>query len=408
MEFMRILYFHQHFTTPNGNGGTRSYEFAKYFASINIDVTIICGTYIGGNSGLEGDFIKGKREGHVDGFKVVEFHIPYSNKDSFLQRAIKFLLYSIKSTKLVFSIDHDIVYCTSTPLTAAIPGLISKYFRKKQFIFEIRDLWPDLPIAMGIIKNPLIKALLGYLEVISYHKSDLLIGLSPGIADGIAKKLKVFKPIKMIPNGCDSYIFENAPTNWSHQEISNTDFIATYTGTHGLANGLDVVIDAADYLRKHNIENVKIVLVGNGSQKDRLKLMALNKKVTNILFLDPVSKNEVSAILARANVGLQLLSDIEEFYYGTSPNKFFDYIASELPVITNYPGWVADLISKHNMGYTAEANNGISLAQTIIKASQDPKIDDKGLNALKLSRNDFDRKKLADTLHQAILNVYEN
>ena len=201
---------------------------------------------------------------------------------------------------------------------------------------------------------------------------------------------------------------ENAPTNWSHKEISKTDFIATYTGTHGLANGLDVVIDAADYLRKRNVENVKIVLVGNGSQKDRLKLMALNKKLTNILFLDPVSKNEVSAILARANVGLQLLSDIEEFYYGTSPNKFFDYIASELPVITNYPGWVADLISKHNMGYTAEPNNGISLAQTIIKASLDPNIDDKALNALKLSRNDFDRKKLADTLHQAILNVYEN
>tara|TARA_B100000579_G_C22828818_1_gene854747 strand:+ start:655 stop:1872 length:1218 start_codon:yes stop_codon:yes gene_type:complete len=405
---MRVIYFHQHFTTPNGSGGTRSYEFAKYFASKNIDVTIICGTYVGGNSGLEGEFIKGRREGLVDGFKVIEFYIPYSNKDSFLQRAIKFLLYSIRSTKLVFSIEHDLVYCTSTPLTASIPGLVSKYFRNKQFIFEVRDLWPDLPIAMGIIKNPVIKRLLRYLEVISYQKSDLLIGLSPGIADGIRKKLTVTKPIKMIPNGCDSYIFENAPKNWSHQEISDTDFIAVYTGTHGLANGLDVVIDAAEYLAEHKSENIKIVLVGNGSQKDRLKLMALSKKLTNILFLDPVSKNEVAAILARANIGLQLLSDIKEFYYGTSPNKFFDYIASELPVITNYPGWIADLISKYNMGYTAEANNGISLAQTIIKASLDPKIDTKALNALNLSRNDFDRKTLADSLHQEILKVYEN
>ena len=107
---------------------------------------------------------------------------------------------------------------------------------------------------LWVYKNPLIKRL--EISEVIFTKSDLLIGLSPGIADAY-KKLAATKPIKMIPNGCDSYIFENAPKNWSHQEISNTDFIAVYTGTHGLANGLDVVIDA-DYLAKHKSKTLKL------------------------------------------------------------------------------------------------------------------------------------------------------
>ncbi len=195
---MRILYFHQHFVTPKGSGGTRSYEMAKRLIVRGHSVVMVCGNYSGGDTGLSAPFVQGFRRGFVDGIDVIEFDLAYSNSDSFVKRSFIFLKYVFRSLKLVFSENYDLIFATTTPLTAGIPGIVGRWFRGKPFVFEVRDLWPELPKAMGVITNPLVLLAMSLLEWLSYRSANRLIGLSPGIVDGIAKRGNPASPVVRI------------------------------------------------------------------------------------------------------------------------------------------------------------------------------------------------------------------
>ena len=153
---MRVLYLHQHFTTPQGSAGIRSYQFAKKLIEHGHTVTVLCGSHKVGNSGLTCPFKKGWRKGVVEGINVVEFDLKYSNTLNFYQRVIVFIRYIFLCIVHGYKVPFDIVFATSTPLTVSIPAIILKLFKHKTFIFEVRDLWPELPVALAVIKNPVI------------------------------------------------------------------------------------------------------------------------------------------------------------------------------------------------------------------------------------------------------------
>src|SRR5690554_5306826 len=141
---MRILYFHQYFKTPSGSGGIRSYEMAKYFVSKGHNVTMVYTLTDKTNSPIDHiNYQKGVRKGSFEGIDLIEFDLNYSNRMGFLQRSVVFLKYSLRSIRLIFKEDYDLVFATTTPLTAGIPGIVMKMFgKKKPFVFEVRDLWP--------------------------------------------------------------------------------------------------------------------------------------------------------------------------------------------------------------------------------------------------------------------------
>ena len=184
---MKVLYFHQHFSTPRGAAGNRSYWMAKRLIERGHEVTIVCGSSRTGNRGLTGPFQRGRRQGMVDNIHVIEFDLQYANTDNFLKRTATFLRFAVRSVEVSLFSDSDLVFATTTPLTAGIPGIFSRWLKKKPFVFEVRDLWPKLPKEMGVITNPLILGAMGALEWISYHSAHRLIGLSPGIVKGIER-----------------------------------------------------------------------------------------------------------------------------------------------------------------------------------------------------------------------------
>lgn len=340
---MRILYFHQYFTTPEGSGGTRSYEMAKSMVNKGHEVTMVYALNDRAKSSLKGSYHKGMRRGVYDGINLVEFDLDYSNRMSFIQRTWVFLKYSMRSVRLIFKEEYDLVFATTTPLTAGIPGIAMKMVgKKKPFVFEVRDLWPELPKEMGIITNPVILWMMGVLESLSYNKADACIALSPGIKKGIEKKLKRKKPVVLIPNGCDLDLF--FPGEYPKSIIpgvSEDQMVATFTGAHGYANGLYAVLDTAALLKKMGYEDkIKMVFIGDGIKKDSLVLRKERENLNNCIFIDPVPKIELIKYMQASDVGLMILDNIPAFHYGTSPNKFFDYIASGLPVVNNYPGWL--------------------------------------------------------------------
>ncbi|OOW13484.1 glycosyltransferase family 4 protein [Acinetobacter sp. MF4640] len=393
---MKILYFHQHFSTPKGSAGIRSYAMAQSLIRNGHQVTMVCGSFGAGQTGLTQPFDKGMRRGVVDGIDIIEFELHYSNTLSFLKRIFIFLSFAFKSIKVALTEQYDVVFATTTPLTAGIPGIFAKWLRRKPFVFEVRDLWPELPKAMGVIKNPVVLWMMSVLEWTSYHSADRLVGLSPGIVDGIIKRGIAPEKVASIPNGCDLDIFASEHQAWRPEGVQPTDLMAIFTGTHGLANGLNAVLDAAVELKKRQRTDIKLVLVGDGMQKKALLERAAELQLDNVIFHDPVNKAKLAGLMASADIGLQILANVPAFYYGTSPNKFFDYISAGLPVLNNYPGWLAELITKEQCGFAVPPENPQAFADALEQAAnQREKLIEMGRNGQQVAREQFNRSILS-------------
>lgn len=394
---MRVLYFHQHFSTPQGSTGIRSYEMARRLVSDGHQVTMVCGSYGGGNTGLMGPFAWGSRRGQVDGISVVEFDLAYSNGDGLIKRGLLFLFFALRSIGVAITHKYDVLFATTTPLTAGIPGVFARWLRGKPFVFEVRDLWPELPKEMGVITNPIILWAMGVLEWVSYHSAHRVIALSPGIVEGVLRRGVPESRVTMVPNGCDFSIFENAGGGWRPEGVEGGDLLAVFTGTHGIANGLDAVLDAAAELQARGRADIKIALVGDGKLKLGLQERAKSQGLENVIFHDPINKAKLAALMASADLGLQILANVPAFYYGTSPNKFFDYISAGLPVLNNYPGWLAGLIKESGSGFAVPPENPQAFADALEAAANNrEELAAMGAAATTLARQQFDRDVLAE------------
>jgi glycosyltransferase involved in cell wall biosynthesis len=361
------------------------------------EVTMVCGSYGGGQTGLSQPFTNGRRRGIVDGIDIVEFDLAYSNADGLVKRAMTFLKFAARSVGLAFTEKYDLLFATTTPLTAGIPGIFARWLRGKPFVFEVRDLWPELPRAMGVIRNPLVLGAMSVLEWASYRSAHNSIGLSPGIVEGIAHRGVDRKRIALVPNGCDLGIFSTEVAPWRPEQVRSTDLMAVFAGTHGMANGLDAALDAAAELKRRGRDDIKILLIGQGKLKAPLMARAQREGLDNVVFHEPVNKARLAGLMAATDVGLQLLANVPAFYYGTSPNKFFDYISAGLPVLNNYPGWLAEMIEEHQCGFAVPPDDPAAFADALVRAADDrAALGPMGARGRALAERQFNRALLAD------------
>jgi glycosyltransferase involved in cell wall biosynthesis len=394
---MRVIYFHQHFSTPKGSAGIRSYEMARRLLARGHQVTMVCGSYGGGETGLLQPFVEGRRRGTVDGIDIIEFDLAYANTDGLVKRSMTFLKFAFRSIGLALTESYDVLFATTTPLTAGIPGIFARWLRGKPFVFEVRDLWPELPRAMGVIRNPMVLWAMGVLEWASYRSAHRLIGLSPGIVEGIAHREVPRNSIVLVPNGCDLGIFSEDVESWRPAQVKPTDLMAVFAGTHGMANGLDAVLDVASELKRRGRDDIKLLLIGQGKLKSGLQARAEREGLSNVVFHEPVNKMKLAGLMAVTDVGLQVLANVPAFYYGTSPNKFFDYIAAGLPVLNNYPGWLAEMIREYQCGFAVPPDNPIAFADALEQAATDRSaLKAMGVRGHELAKKKFNRERLAD------------
>jgi glycosyltransferase involved in cell wall biosynthesis len=366
-------------------------------------VTMICGAHKHSGLDLPYDEARGWHRGNVDGIDVISLPLAYSNRDSLVRRGWTFLRFALHSIRLALELDCDLVFATSTPITAVIPGLAAKWLRGKPFVFEVRDLWPELPRALGL-RNPFILGGMSLLEFLGYRSADACIGLSPGIVEGIRSRADERLPIVMIPNGSDLEVFHPAKrTRLTLPGIGPDDFVAGFTGAHGVANGLDALLAVAEELKRRGDTRVKLAFIGDGKEKERLAAKAGELGLTNCLFFPPVPKAELGAITASLDCGLMVLRDVPAFYRGTSPNKFFDYIAAGIPVVNNYPGWLAGLITEHRCGLVVPPGNAAAFADALQGLASDADARRAmGAAARSLAGKEFARPILADRFITAL------
>jgi glycosyltransferase involved in cell wall biosynthesis len=299
------------------------------------------------------------------------------------------------------TLDYDTIFTSSAPLSVAIPGIFAKWFRGKKFIFEARDLWPETPIAMGILKSPILIAMASWLERLAYQTAHRCIGLSPGGVEGICKYGKIDKSkVAMISNAADKAFIDSIeakrPQEFLPAEDPNGVLLCVYAGAHGPANGLDAVLNVARWLKKENRNDIRLLLIGTGKEKDRLKKEAEEEGLFHVVFYDSRPKPEALAIVKSADVGLMLFKNVSAFYYGTSPNKFFDYISAEIPVLCNYPGWVSGMITEAGCGIAVPPDNAEEFAKALIKFKENPDFRKQAAQKTQTLVPQFDREKLAN------------
>lgn len=368
---MRILYIHQYFSTPLGATGTRSYSFATELASRGHEVTVLCAQSSSGESGLSGNFRFGRRQGSVGNFTVVEFRGQYSNEQSKVMRSLEFVSFAARASLEVLSARRfDIVFASSTPLTVAIPALISRVFRRRPFIFEVRDSWPDILIEMGVLKSPWVVRLAKLLETAAYTTADSVIVLAPSTLEHVSAIRKSDSRVHLIPNGSDVKQFIPKIGADTDESKKFSLLNAVYSGTHGLANGLHFLLTTAQILEQRGIQEVKFHFFGEGSKKKELVSRAHQKRLSNVTFNPAVPKSVLAKILPSMSVGLQILEQVDGFRDGASPNKFFDYLASGLPVILNYPGWIGSRVEAARCGWVVQSPT--ELADLLVHLSRNP------------------------------------
>jgi len=393
---MHVLYIHQYFTTPEEGGGTRSYEFARYLVKQGHKVTILTGTEL--NNPLAG--VKKKKDEYIEGIHVIYLKTPYSNYMSFKKRLYSFIDFSLRASLSGIRINkYDLIFATSTPLTVAIPGIILSFFRRVPMIFEVRDLWPEVPIQTGVIKNPIIIKLLGFFENFTYRRAKHIIALSPGMVEGILAAGISKDKVTMIPNFCILDFFKPGKLKVSNLEklVYNSHIIA-YSGAISDANNLELIIDVAEKLQEVG-SSVTFMIAGDGKEKPRLEKLVEIKKLKNVIFLGKISKYEVVNLYRRAIACLVLFKNLP-ILSTNSPNKFFDAISTGKPIITNMGGWIGKLVKNYKIGFSVENDNPQAIVSVVDKLiNMDKKqLEEIGQNARKLAVEKFDSNAMANKL----------
>lgn len=365
---MRITYLHQYFKTPSMSGGTRSFEMARRLVAWGHQVTIV-------TSDTASD---GSQEWRVTKEHEIEVHwlpVPYSNHMGTRARIEAFFRFAYHAARRAASIPADIVLATSTPLTIALPGVYASRRQRVPMVFEVRDLWPDIPVELGALRNPAAIAAARWLERVAYRSSKHVVALSPGMKDGVVRAGYPADQVTIIPNSSDIELFgpQNAdPARFLSEkpELAARPLVL-YPGTIGFVNGVEYLVDVARHALA--IEPaIAFAVVGDGKRRDAVRAHARKCGVLDVNFFmyPPVAKDEVPHAFAAADIICSLAIDFPSLR-ANSANKFFDAMAARKPVAVNYLGWQAELIAEEGVGVTLPPNAPEHAATVLIKALDD-------------------------------------
>jgi glycosyltransferase involved in cell wall biosynthesis len=397
---MRITYLHQYFNTPNMSGGTRSYEMARRLVTMGHEVNMV-------TSWRESNKFRDWFETEEAGIRVHWLPVPYSNYMSYSERIRAFFKFALQSASKAASLKADIVFATSTPLTIALPAIYAAGKHKAPMVLEIRDLWPEIPIAIDALKNPLLRSAAMSLEKWAYGHASAVIALSPGMKTGVIAAGFPPEKVAVIPNSSDNreFAFDAKEADRFRQArpwIGDKPLLI-YAGTFGKINGVGYTVDLAKALIELG-SDVRILLVGDGAEREWIMQQARKADIfeRNLIFETKIPKNQIPALFSAATMGSCLFIDLPEMRTN-SANKFFDTMAAGKPIFINYGGWMHELVSAHNCGLSMWQKPITEVAAELDFAMHDDVwLVKAGRAARHLAENLFDRDELAAQLEQVL------
>ena len=387
---MNILVFYQYFGTPKGGWSTRYYEFTRRWVKEGHQVTVVTSPYYKSDIRAEG-FISRKV---IEGVNLIIIDSPDSNKDSFLKRAWNAFRFSLVSVYFALTQTHDLVLSSSGPITTAIPGLFSKWFRGKNLVFEVRDLWPKGGIELGKLTNPVLQKVALSFEKLIYQNSSLVVACSEGMRQGVGEVNPQVKTL-VISNSSDVELFESngGLPNFPKGFDSNLP-IFLYTGSLGLMDDCSQILKG---LQSAKTLEFQMVFIGDGAEKAHLEKLTQDFGLQDkVWFLGLIPKVEVVKWYALARASFVTFMDLPVL--GTnSPNKMFDSFAAGVPIIQSTRGWIADLVDNSSCGINVDPQIPQEFANAVQLLIEKPEIAaTMGSNAKNLAKTEFNRSRLSE------------
>jgi glycosyltransferase involved in cell wall biosynthesis len=406
---LNVLYFHQYFATRRRSTATRSYELARRLVDRGHSVTIVSRDTRMLESGRDG-----KPEGRVvareqvDGIDVLYLNIPYANRYPMPVRLASFTAFTVAASVAgALQKRPDVVFASSTPLTIGIAGLLTSRAKRVPFVFEIRDLWPAVPVALGVLKGGAAIGTAEWLERRLYDGAARLVVLSEGSQEELKRRGIPDEKLVFIPNAADLDVFRPGVIDEGFRARHGLEdrFVALYAGAMGRANGLDQLVDAAEALRRWGDTRVTVVAMGDGGERPRLEERARELGLENLLFLPAVPKEALAGVIGAADVTLTIFAP-HPILETNSPNKFFDSLAAGKPVVVNLGGWLRRLVEEHDAGVWVQGGNAEALAGALSALAANPaRVELMGRNARALAEREFGRDEMADRLARTLEEV---
>jgi glycosyltransferase involved in cell wall biosynthesis len=400
---VRIIYLHQYFTTPDRPGATRSYEMARRLVEWGHEVEMV-------TTFREPTQIRGWYTSEHEGIRVHWLPVAYSNLMSYRDRLKAFARFAVGAARKATSLEGDVVFATSTPLTIALPAVFAARRKRIPMVFEVRDLWPEVPIAVGALQGRVPISAARALERFAYGNSDEVVALSPGMREGVLRSGYPADRVHVIPNGADLALF-GVPTAAGREVRNRYPWLGErplvlYAGTLGYINGVEYLVQvAANALRM--APEVRFLVIGKGPEEAKVRALAADLGVMdrNFFMLPRAPKIEMPALLSAADITLSLVIDLPELW-ANSANKFFDGLAAGRPIGINHEGWQADLLREENAGLVLDARDTGRATASLLTHIQDRTwVETTGKNARTLAETRFARemlaRKLEDVLYRA-------
>lgn len=398
---MNILYIHQYFVTPNEPGGTRSYWISKELIKRRHHVTMITGT--------RSSQIKPGRYNR-DGIDVIYIDNFYNNSLSKFKKVSSFIKFIFQSISVATKEkDVDLVYATSTPLTVGAIALVLRALKGWRYVFEVRDLWPEFPIQIGAIKNPILIWLLQKFEKRIYKRSEHVIALSPGMQEGVINAGIPFEKTSMIPNMSKPDIFYPHEINMDivkQFNINPSKFNVIHFGAMGVANGLDYIIKAAIELRNRGDKSIEFFFLGSGATLPMLEKMVRDNNLQTVRFLGSYGIDVVAEVTNCCDASITSFKNLP-ILATNSPNKLFDSLSAGKPIIVNSAGWTKDLVEKENCGFYVDPDRPEMLADKLLEYKDNtPLLKQWGENARRLSIEVYDKDILSAQVAEVLEKIY--
>jgi glycosyltransferase involved in cell wall biosynthesis len=397
----RILYVSQYFVSADQPGGARHWQHTHALARAGHEVSVVT-SYVQHKERTVPERYRGRKvvRESEDGLDVWRTYSTPGYGRDLRSRVASYGTFAWWSAVAGARAPRpDVVVASSPSLPSAAAAAALARARGARFLLEVRDLWPDSAIAMGLVRDRRTIALARRMEAYCYRRADRIVALTEGIRDGIIAQGVSPARISLITNGVD---LEAPPPPGANGARPSPDraagehdgrFVAMYVGAHGTYSSLETVLDAADHLRG---EDVRLVLVGGGDRKPALVDEAARRRLDNVDFVDPVPKREVPGWLARADACLLPYQD-NELFAGALPNKAFDYLGAARPIVAAAPrGELTRMVERAACGVAVPPEDGAAMAGAIRALAADrPAARRMGESGRRYALEHYDRAALA-------------
>lgn len=368
-----ILLVHQAFVSPRQAGGTRHYELAKLLVPEGKHTFTIVASTLSYTTGKQAE--PNDDSDLEPGINVLRaYTLPVSHR-SFVWRVVAFFSFMISAVwESRRAKDIDLVMGTTPPIFQAISAWFISFVRRKPLLLEVRDLWPEFAIDMGVLKNPILISMSRWLEAFLYSRANHILVNSPAYRDYVINRGVPTNKVTLIPNGVDPEMFNpNANGNDIRERFGlNNKFVVTYAGALGMANDISTILRAAKRLETR--DEIHFLLVGDGKERVTLEAVCNDYELKNVTFTGAMPKTDMPTVLAASDVCTATLMNIPMFKT-TYPNKVFDYMAAGKPTILGIDGVIRDVVESANGGIFVQPGDDEAFADAVITLYDIPEIE---------------------------------